>query len=299
MPAPTIIEPTAVGIGLRARHYREVVTGGPQEVAPVGFLEVHSENFFAEGGAARTVLEQARQQFPVSLHGVGLGLGNAHGLSDTHLRKLRDLVQWVEPALVSEHVCWTALLQADGTELAFNDLLPLPYTRETLDLLCAHIDQLQTFLGRRILIENATAYVQFAADEIHEIDFIAEAARRTGCGVLLDVNNLYVNSINHGFDAQAALARMPQGLVGEYHLAGHLHTDNGLIDDHGSRVPAPVWDLYRAALHQLGPAPTLIEWDTDVPALEVLVSEARLAHDCIHADRIHAHNINVCEPCHV
>jgi uncharacterized protein (UPF0276 family) len=276
-----------VGIGLRARHYREVVnhhdlvTGEPQALGPAAFLEVHSENFFGEGGAGLQVLQQAREEFPVSLHGVGLGLGNAHGLSGAHLRKLRALVNRIEPALVSEHVCWTALMQHDGRELAFNDLLPLPYTREALDLLCRHIDQLQDWLGRRVLIENATAYVQFAASDIHEIDFIAEAARRTGCGVLLDVNNLYVNSINHGFEAHAALRRMPQGLVGEYHLAGHLRTDDGLIDDHGSLVVPAVWDLYRAALAQLGPAPTLIEWDTDVPSLDVLVSEAQRAHDCL------------------
>jgi uncharacterized protein (UPF0276 family) len=281
MSRPATLASTSVGIGLRARHYREVVAGGAQAVGPVGFLEVHSENFFAEGGAGQQVLQQAREQFPISLHGVGLGLGNAHGLSPEHLRKLRDLVCWAQPALVSEHVCWTALLQADGTELAFNDLLPLPYTRETLDLLCTHIEQVQDWLGRRVLIENATAYVQFAASDIHEIDFIAEAARRTGCGVLLDVNNLYVNSINHGFDALAALARMPQGLVGEYHLAGHLRTDDGLIDDHGSLVVPAVWDLYRVALSQLGPSPTLIEWDTDVPALDVLVAEAQRAHDCM------------------
>ncbi len=264
---------SSVGIGLRGPHYRAVGAAGGAAIAPASFVEVHSENFFGAGGAALAMLEGVRAMMPVSLHGVGLGLGNAHGLDDAHLRALRALVDRIEPALVSEHVCWTAMPGA-----CFNDLLPLPYTRAALDTLVAHIARTQDALGRRILIENASAYMRFAHDEMDELSFIAEAARRSGCGVLFDLNNLYVNSINFGFDPLALLERLPAGSVGEMHLAGHCVTEECLIDDHGARVAAPVWDLYDAALARFGAAPTLIEWDTRVPALDVLVGEAVLAH---------------------
>ncbi len=268
---------SSVGIGLRQPHYRAVgAAGAPAQaaavIAPASFVEVHSENFFGAGGAARALLEQVRTRWPVSLHGVGLGLGNAHGLDPAHLRALRELVDRIEPALVSEHVCWTAMPGAH-----FNDLLPLPYTRAALDVLVEHIDQTQQALGRRILIENASAYLRFVGEEMDELSFMAEAARRSGCGVLFDVNNLYVNSVNFGFDAAALLDRLPVECVEEMHLAGHCVTEECLIDDHGARVTPAVWALYDAALARFGATPTLIEWDTRVPPLAVLLGEAARA----------------------
>ena len=267
----------AVGIGLRQPHYRQVLQAERDGLQPVSFVEVHSENFFGCGGAALQVLEQVRQHNELSLHGVGLGLGNAVALDTGHLQAIKNLVQRYKPALVSEHVCWNATAEA-----TFNDLLPLPFTQESLLHLCAHIDQTQDFLQRRILIENASAYLQFADDEYDEFTFIAEAVKRTGCGILLDVNNLYVNAKNLGTSLSAALgtlAALPDGTIGEIHLAGHLNTEEGLlIDDHGSRVSEPVWQLYQQTLAMVGPAPTLIEWDTQIPALEVLLQEAATAH---------------------
>lgn len=262
---------TATGIGWRHRHYREVLEQYAGVPSPLQFLEVHSENFFADGGINLNLLERARQDFPISLHGVGLGLGNAQGLSAAHIEKLAALVDRIQPTLVSEHVCWNQY----GT--VFNDLLPLPYTHEALQLLCEHIDQLQTRLQRKILIENASAYVQFVGDDYDEMSFIAQAVKRTGCAVLLDVNNLYVNAVNFDFDAIALLKNLPTTVVEEIHLAGHLRTEEGLIDDHGSRVCAEVWQLYEYALQRFGVTPTLIEWDTEVPELAVLVSEAQHA----------------------
>jgi uncharacterized protein (UPF0276 family) len=275
----------AVGIGLRRPHYRQVILAERDRLQPVTFVEVHSENFFGSGGAALNVLEQVREHCELSLHGVGLGLGNAVALNTEHLRALKVLAQHFKPALVSEHMCWNATAEA-----TFNDLLPLPYTQESLLHLCAHIDESQDFLQRRILIENASAYLQFAGDEYDEFSFIAEAAKRTGCGILLDLNNLYVNAKNVGTSLSAALetlASLPDGTIGEIHLAGHLSTEEGLlIDNHGSSVSDPVWKLYQETIATLGPCPTLIEWDTQIPALEVLLQEANTAHGFL--DHSHA-----------
>lgn len=268
----------STGIGLRQPHYRDFIESDLQALAPVDFLEVHSENFFSAGGAARSVLAQVRQRFPLSLHGVGLGLGNAHGLHIEHLQALKKLIDWIEPALVSEHVCWTA-----SEDIVLNDLLPLPHTKQALKLLCSHIDQTQTLLKRQILIENATAYVRFKSDEMSEAEFVAQAALQTGCGILLDVNNLYINSVHFEFDPFAALLHFPRGSVKQIHLAGHLATGDGLIDDHGSRVAPAVWRLYQAALTHFGPVPTLIEWDTNIPPLAVLLKEAHMAHEMLEA----------------
>jgi uncharacterized protein (UPF0276 family) len=262
------------GVGLRAPHYRAFLDGAP----PVDWLEVHSENFFGDGGFDRHVLEHVRSRYAVSLHGVGLALGSALASPEedarfaAHLERLAALVERVEPALVSEHLCWGTF----GTR-HFNDLLPLPYTRDALRWMCIQVTRVQERLRRRILVENVSSYVAFAADEMPELEFLAALARRTGCGVLLDVNNLYVNATNHGYDAAAALAALPTECVGEIHLAGHLRVDDTLVDDHGSRVAAPVWALYEHALAQVGAVPTLIEWDTDVPALPVLLGEADAA----------------------
>ena len=262
------LQPLATGVGLRARHYRDFLDGRPA----ASWLEVHSENYFGDGGYDLHVLEQVRRDYPVSLHGVGLSLGSADGLRETHLAKLKRLVGRVEPMLVSEHLCWGAF---GGRH--FNDLLPLPHTRETLALMTARVDQVQNALGREILIENISTYLQYRANDCSEFEFIAELARASGCGILLDVNNLYVNSVNHGYDAAQALGALPVASIREIHLAGHSRGDECLIDDHGSEVAAPVWQLYAGVRAQARAAPALIEWDTNVPALDLLLAQARRA----------------------
>jgi uncharacterized protein (UPF0276 family) len=256
---------TGVGVGLRARHYRDFLEQRPR----VDWLEVHSENYFGEGGWDLHVLHALAERHPLSLHGVGLSLGSADRLAREHLRKLERLVERTEPALVSEHLCWGAL---GGRHL--NDLLPLPYTREALDLMTIRVEQVQEVLGRRILVENVSAYLRFRADELSEGEFLSELASRSGCGLLLDVNNFYVNGVNHGFDPLVEMTKLPSSALGEIHLAGHLVTEHGLIDDHGSPVVDAVWSLYAEALARFGPVPTLIEWDTNIPPLPVLVAEA-------------------------
>jgi uncharacterized protein (UPF0276 family) len=256
---------------LRSRHYDDFL----QAAVDVDWLEVHSENYFGDGGYDLHVLMQLRQDYPVSLHGVGMGLGSAQGYNEQHLLRLQQLVERVQPALVSEHLCWGAIAGRN-----FNDLLPLPLMQAALDLVCARVARTQDLLKRRILLENVSTYLRFAADEMTEADFLAEVVRRTGCGVLLDVNNLYVNQCNHGEDAREALLRyaaMPAGTVGEIHLAGHLVAEHCVIDNHGSRVAPLVWDLYALACDLLGAVPTLIEWDTDIPELTVLLGEAAAA----------------------
>jgi uncharacterized protein len=256
------------GIGLRARHYAEFADARPA----AGWLEVHSENYFAAGGRERHVLESLRRDYPVSLHGVGLGLGSAQGYSEAHEARLGALVERVEPVFVSEHLCWGAT-----ADRHFNDLLPLPFTREALDLVAARIGRLQDRLGRRILVENISAYLEIAPGDMSEGEFLRQLARRTGCGLLLDVNNLYVNQMNLGRDALAVMDALAPDCVEEIHLAGYFEGEHGLVDTHGARVAEPVWKLYEAALERFGPVPALIEWDTDVPPLEVLLDEARKA----------------------
>jgi uncharacterized protein (UPF0276 family) len=256
------------GIGLRAAHYRHFLDGRPR----VGWLEVHSENYFGAGGYDLHVLEHVRRDYPLSLHGVGLSLGSADGLREQHLAKLHKLVERVDPLLVSEHLCWGAY-----GERHFNDLLPLPYTEEALALMVERVDQVQSTLGRSILVENVSSYLRYRDSRIPELEFVAELAQRSGCGILLDINNLYVNAINHDFDPGAALDAVPAQAVKEIHLAGHTRTELCLIDDHGSRVIDAVWRLYETACVRLGAVRTLIEWDTAIPALDVLLDEARKA----------------------
>lgn len=259
---------TGVGIGLRQPHYRDIFERAPA----LAFVEVHSENFFADGGAALQVLERARSAYPISLHGVGLSLGSADELAERHLAKLERLVTRIEPALVSEHLSWSGV-----GGVSFNDLLPLPRTSAVLALMVERVDRVQCALGRPILVENVSAYVDFHAHEMTETAFLAELARRSGCGLLLDLNNLQVNAINFGFDALACLDDLSGELIGEIHLAGHEAADGCLIDTHGSPVCAEVWALYQASCRRFGPKPTLIEWDTDLPALDVLLGEAERA----------------------
>jgi uncharacterized protein (UPF0276 family) len=263
----------SAGIGLRAPHYREILDARPA----IGWLEVHSENFFGRGGQPLHYLERVRDLYPVSLHGVGLSLGSADGLRHSHLAQLKALVERFEPVWVSDHLCWGAIGKQH-----LNDLLPLPYTEEALRVVCANIGQAQDFLGRELLVENVSSYLQFSDSPIPEWEFVAEAARRTGCGLLLDVNNVYVSATNHGFDALRYLDAIPAHAVREIHLAGFDSNGLCLIDTHGKRVAVPVWNLYGEALSRVGAVPTLIEWDTDVPPLAVLLDEAGKAQEILH-----------------
>ena len=236
-------------------------------------MEIHTENYMG-GGTPLRYLDAIRRDHPISLHGVGLSLGSAEGLDPAHLERIRKVADRVEPGLMSEHIAWSVV---DGTYLA--DLLPLPLTEESLAVVCHHVDQVQTYMKRRILVENPSTYLRFHHSTIPEWEFMAAVAARTGCGILCDVNNIYVSASNHGWDASAYLAGLPQAAIGEIHLAGHSVRplpDGGTvrIDDHGSRVIAEVWALYREALARFGPIPTLIEWDNDVPPLDVLLGEA-------------------------
>jgi uncharacterized protein (UPF0276 family) len=241
---------------------------------------VHSENYFVDGGPALAALEAIRADYPVSLHGVGLSLGSADPLDVAHLARLKRLAARIEPSAVSEHLCWS---HVDGRHL--NDLLPLPLTDESLALVCDRIDAVQFALGRALLVENVSSYLRFASDAIAEWDFVAAVACKSGCKLLLDVNNVYVNAVNHGFDAHAYLAAIPAGSVAEIHLAGYDASGPCLIDTHGSRVAAPVWALYRAAIERFGPKPTLVEWDTDIPLLDVLLDEAAQAQAILDEHR--------------
>lgn len=236
------------------------------------WLEVHTENYLDQSGRDWHVLQQLRRDYPVSLHGVGLGLGSARGFSTQHLERVRALVRSVAPCLVSEHLCWGAV-----GDRHLNDLLPLTLDAAALDLLCERVDQVQNLLQRQLLLENVSTYTRFHGDSMSEAQFLAALAARTGCGLLLDINNLYVNQCNHGEDALAALQAIAPATVGELHLGGHLVTPQAVIDHHGAAVAAPVWQLYQAALERFGAVPTLIEWDTDIPPLAVLMEEAAKA----------------------
>ena len=282
-PARTAPAPAAkAGIGLRAPHYVEVVETRPA----VGWFEIHAENFMG-GGPPLHYLETVRRDWPISVHGVGLSLGSVDGLDPTHLDRLAQLVARIEPALVSEHLAWSVF---SGTYL--NDLLPLPYTPATLDRVVAHVDQVQTALRRPILLENPATYVVFAESEIPETEFLAAIAARTGCGLLLDVNNVLVSCTNHRSDPGAWLAAFPLHRVGEVHLGGHaaetLPSGPLLIDAHGAAVADPVWSLYADVLDRAGPLPSLVEWDNDVPDWPVLLAEARRAQTLLSARTRHA-----------
>jgi uncharacterized protein len=257
------------------------------ETAFHGFLEVHAENYMGAGGPPHAALAAIRQRFPVSLHGVTMSIGGPAPLDPMHLARFAALVDRYEPALVSEHLAWST-----HDDVFFSDLLPLPYTRQTLEHVCAHVDQVQEAIGRRILMENPATYVIFEESTHAETDFIREMARRTGCGLLLDVNNVFVSATNHGFAAIDYLMDFPLEHVGEIHLAGHDEQmdDQGrplLIDTHDRAVADPVWALYDTVIRQCGPIPTLVEWDNAVPEWSVLRDEAGAAQRILdhHADR--------------
>ncbi len=253
---------------MRAPHYRQFLEQRPR----AAWLEVHTENYLDQAGGDFHVLQELRRDYPISLHGVGLGLGSARGFSTDHLARVASLAKHIQPALVSEHLCWGAVFDRH-----LNDLLPLALNHAALDLLEERVGRMQDALDRTILLENVSSFVRFADDAMSEAEFLAALAHRTGCGLLLDVNNLYVNQCNHEEDAMAALAAIAPGTVGEIHLAGHLVTPDAVVDHHGAVVAAPVWRLYEAALSRFGAVPTLIEWDTDIPSLEVLLGEAEKA----------------------
>lgn len=263
--------PATAGIGLRAPHYRALLETQPA----VGFIEVHSENYFGDGGLPLHCLEQARASYPLSLHGVGLSLGSTAPLDD-HLRRLRTLVERFEPALVSDHLCWGA-----AGDLHLNELLPLPYTQEALDLVVARIGIVQDALGRQILVENVSTYLEYTHSTLTEVEFLATVAQRADCGILFDVNNLYVSARNHGWDTDTYLKALPADRVWQLHLAGHSLRRFGdvelRIDTHDGPVAPEVWALYEQTVARLGPRPTLIEWDADLPPLDTVCAEAAKA----------------------
>lgn len=277
-PAPVVHR---AGIGLRQPHYEALLAAPP----PLGFVEVHAENFFGAGGAALGVLDAARANWPVSLHGVGLALGSAAGIDAAHLQALAALVWRIEPVRVSDHAAFARAPRRQGGPVVHgNDLLPIAHTEAALDILAANVQRVQDTLQRPLLVENLSAYLRWADDHIAEPAFFNELVRRTGCGLLLDVNNLVVNALNDGLDEGAATAAacrwvdaIDAAAVGEIHLAGYTVAGDIVIDEHGSRVHAPVWQVYRHALRRLGPRPTLVEWDTALPPLDVLLHEAALA----------------------
>ncbi len=288
MEVSLILTPAAVdwklpraGVGLRAPHYRTILASLPD----IGFFEVHAENYMAAGGAHHRYLTAICEHYPLSLHGVGLSLGSDLALSRGHLRRLRALIERYGPSLVSEHLAWST-----GEYGFLNDLLPLPYTEESLDLVIEHVDQAQEALQTRILIENPSVYLRFVESALSETEFMAEVIDRTGCGLLLDLNNVYVSSVNLAQNPFSYIDSAPLGAVGEIHLAGHAseEDDKGrplLIDTHNRQVDDAVWQLYAYTLCRTGPVPTLIEWDADIPSWPVLHAEAARANRMIDTAR--------------
>ena len=257
--------PLGHGVGLRTPHYGDWLAGGAQ----VDWLEATTENFLQDGGRPLAVLEAVRRDRQVALHGVSLSLGAVDPLNDTLLEKLKALDRRFQPAWISDHLCWGSLRGRYA-----HDLLPLPFTEEALDVVVARVKTVQEKLGRQILVENVSSYVQYADSALTEWEFLSELAQRADCGVLLDVNNIFVSSVNHGFDARASLAGIPADRVGYFHLAGHKDCGTHLLDTHDAPVPDPVWSLYQDAVRRFGPLATLIEWDEHIPELPRLLEEA-------------------------
>ncbi len=256
------------GVGLRVPHYARAL----QEGLDVDWVEAISENFFGEGGRPLAVLERLRRDIPVVLHGVGLGIASVAPLNESYLRRLEGLIERVEPAWVSDHLCWTAF----GPHQA-HDLLPLPYTQECLDHVVERLDQLQSRLGRPFVLENPSTYLSFHANEMSEAEFLAQLAHKSGCKLLLDINNVVVSAFNHGFDATDYLNAIPVEAVWQFHLANHSDRGTHRFDDHKGPVPDEVWSLYERALQRFGRVSTLVEWDEEVPEWETLVAEQRKA----------------------
>jgi len=268
------------GLCLKAQHYDDILRDKPA----VGWFEVHAENYLGAGGAPLHYLKQIRELYPLSIHGVGLSIGAEDGLDETHLNRVAHLVERFEPESFSEHLAWST-----HDNEYFNDLLPLPYNKRTEDLVCEHIDQVQTRLKRRMLLENPSNYLALQETEISEQDFIKNVLNRTGCGLLLDVNNVYISSQNCGYDAQAYIDELPLQHVGEIHLAGHstdtsIESEPLLIDAHDREVCDDVWRLYAHTIKQTGATPTLIEWDADIPEWSVFMAEMNRADQFILAN---------------
>jgi uncharacterized protein (UPF0276 family) len=277
MPETSTVLPTRSGISLKSAHYTEILNTQPD----VGWFEVHPENYMGKGGLPHKYLTLIRDNYPISMHGVGMSLGSADGIDQNHLDALAGLVNRYQPQQVSEHLSWS---QFNGIFL--NDLLPLPYDTESLEVMARNIDHVQNTLGRKILIENPSTYIEFHENSWSEPEFLKELVTRTGCGLLLDVNNIYVSACNQGFDLEQYLNSIPFRAIGEIHLSGHAIQKLGereiRIDDHGSAVKGPVWKLFESTLQRLEQAcPVLIEWDTDIPDLDILLEEARKSEDIL------------------
>jgi len=269
--------PARAGVGLKAEHYADILETRPD----IGWFEVHPENYMGAGGPPHAYLTRIRELYPLSLHGVGLSIGSDGPLDRDHLARVKALIDRYQPGMFSEHLAWST-----HDDIFFNDLLPLPYTRETLQRVCEHIDEVQSVTGRQMLLENPSTYVEFAQSEMSEIEFLREIARRTGCGLLLDVNNVYVGATNHDYDPAAYIDAFPVEHVGEIHLGGHAAQEDDageplLIDDHGHDVDDAVWALYRRLIARRGACPTLVEWDNDIPDWPTLFAEAQRAEAII------------------
>jgi len=268
MPRYTDTPITGAGIGLRSQHYREIVEHQPA----IPWFEVLTENYLGAGGLPLHFLERIRADYPVALHGVGMSLGSSDPLNFDYLAKLKSLAERIEPAWVSDHLAWISA----GNRYV-HDLLPLPYTEEALNLFADRVDQVQDFLGRRLLVENPSSYMRYEDTDMTECEFLSQLTEKTDCHLLFDVNNAYVSGTNHDFDPVEYLLALPRGRVREIHLAGYEEHNNYLYDTHGYRVHPPVWALYEKTIQHLGPIPTLIEWDNDIPKFAVLVDEAETA----------------------
>jgi len=273
--------PARAGVGLKAEHYADILDTRPD----IGWFEVHPENYMGAGGPPHAYLTRIRELYPLSLHGVGLSIGSDGPLDRDHLARVKALIERYQPGLFSEHLAWST-----HDDVFFNDLLPLPYTQQTLQRVCEHIDEVQTFTGRQMLLENPSTYVAFAQSEMSEIEFLSEIAQRTGCGLLLDVNNVYVGATNHDYDAAAYIDAFPVEHVGEIHLGGHARQEDDageplLIDDHARETDDAVWALYRRLIARAGRRPTLVEWDNDIPDWPTLFAEAQAAEAIMLARR--------------
>jgi uncharacterized protein len=278
-PASAVTLPVRVGLGLKPEHFQRIIDTGPD----IGFFEIHAENYLVDGGPYHHYLTRIRERYPLSIHGVGLSIGGETPLDQDHLNALARLIDRYAPQSFSEHLAW-----ASHGDLFLNDLLPVPYNTQTLQRVCDHIDQVQAQLKRRILLENPATYVEFAASTMAETEFIGEVLRRTGCGMLLDVNNVYVSCVNHHRDPYAYIRALPGQAVGQLHLAGFAQEcdaggDPLLIDSHGSPIAQAVWHLYEYTLDWVGPAPTLIERDNDIPPFDALLAEGQQAELLLRA----------------
>ncbi len=278
---PELPIPAQAGVSLKPEHIAEILETEPA----MGFFEVHAENYMGAGGVPHALLGAIRERYPLSVHGVGMSIGGSKPIDKDHLARFRAVVDRYQPGLVSEHLAWST-----HDDVFYNDLLPLPYTRQTLEQVAAHVDQVQTAIKRQILIENPATYLLFEQSTYTETGFLAELVSRTGCGLLLDVNNVFVSATNHGFSPQAYLDEFPVQHIGEIHLAGHAtdmdeHGHPLLIDSHNSAVPAEVWALYASVIDRIGACPTLVEWDNDVPAWPELAAQAARAERCLATAR--------------